>query len=815
MNPSSQGDSHENPLIHFFKTRRIFFLAAALICIGIVVFKDYLSFTKLYIFSDTDIASDSYHQAYPFFVNISDYIRGEGIPFWSFYRGLGQNILSGKIINPFNIILYVLGREYLPYGIVYVEFLKIVLAGIIFYYYLKTLSLSFYTRVVGSVVMAFSGYLILGSAWYGHSSLVLSGIFLLFSFEKLFKEGKWSFFPFSIALIASCSPFYVYILGMFLLFYSIFRIIHEGKYNAKDICVLYLKLTGAGILGLAMIAPFLINDVLRIMDSPRIGGEAGYSKMLMAVPIYSLGDYLHNITAVLRIFSNDIFGVGIEFKGWYNYLEAPSFYCGLSTLLLLPQVFGFLDKRRKILFSLFLLFWALLIVFPFLRYALYLFTGNYYKGGVSFIIPVILLFFSLHALDSIERTHRVNNVLLFSSLGVLLAVLYIPWFPAEKGVIVKEVRIVITCFLYVYTVLIYYYGKSSNRVFRSVLVAVICIEACMFSFLTVNKRQVITAEMLGHPVGYNDYTVDVLEEIKSKDKGFFRIEKDYYSGSPSNRVSNDAEIQKYYGTPSYNQFNQKYYIRFLDETGIIEGDNEYMTRCAPGLYSRPLLQTLTSVKYYLAKNELPSFHKSSYTPFCVHGDITCMRNDYFLPLGFAYDRYIFYRDFKGLNWLKKDIALLNAFVAEDGEEGIQDFEILDINNLNDEYPMKKYEEDVNQLREETMTLTHHSQNLIRGTIRIADKRLLFFSIPYDKGWTVEIDGKKVMPKLINIGFMGVIVPEGLHEVELSFTPPFLFSGTLIMLLSVAGYVLLLFKNKWKIIPHYRSITNRYFKINDI
>jgi hypothetical protein len=797
MNLSRQGDFYENPLIHFFKTRKIVFLASILVCIGVVILKDYLLFIKLYIFSDIDIASDSYHQAYPYFANIADYIRSEGIPAWSFYHGMGQNILSGKIINPFNLILYVLGKEYLPYGIAYVEFLKIVLAGIIFYYYLKTLSLSFYTCIVGSLLMAFSGYLILGSAWYGHSSFVVSGIFLLFSFEKLFKEDKWFFFPFSIAFIASCSPFYVYILSMFLLIYSIFRIINEGKYNAKDICIMYLKLTGAGILGLAMVAPFMINDLLRIMDSPRIGGAAGYSGKLMSVPILSIGDYLHNITAVLRLFSNDIFGVGIEYKGWFNYLEAPSFYCGLITLLLLPQLFSLLDKRRKILFFLFLLFWTLFIVFPFLRYALYLFTGNYYKGGVSFIIPVILLFFSLHALDFIDKTHRVNRILLLLTLCVLLGILYIPWFPAEKKIIVKEIRLMITSFLVIYTIMIYYYGKGNTRVLRSILLAVICIEACMFSFLTVNKRQAITAEMFGQPVGYNDYTVDVLKNIRLKDKGFFRVEKDYYSGSPSNHISNDAEIQKYYGTPSYNQFNQKYYVRFLSETGIIDRDNEFATRWTPGLLSRPLLQTLASIKYYLTNNQLTNFLKLSYTILYTCGDVTALQNKYFLPLGFTYSKSIPFSDYKNLNILQKDMVMLKAFVVEDGEEEIQDFEIFDIKNLSDAYNIMEYEEDVNHLRQETMILNYHSQNLIKGTIRVTDKKLLFFSIPYDKGWRVTIDDKEVIPKLINIGFMGVIVPEGIHKVELSFESPFLVSGSLIMMLSIIVYVLLILKNKWK------------------
>jgi len=793
MYSPEQGQSHENPLIHFFRTQGIYILIFLLTCIGIFTFKDYLLFRKLYIF--LDIGSDSYNQVYPYFVNVADYLRGEGIPYWSFYHGMGQNIFPGEINNPFNLILYLLGRDYLPYGIAYVELLKIILTGIIFYYYLKTLSLSSYTRIIGGVLIAFSGYMVLGSGWYGHSTFVLSGIFLLFSFEKLFKENKWFYFPFSVALILARSPFYVYILGIFLLIYSIFRILDEGDYKMKDIRSLYLKLAGAGILGMAMVAPFLINDLLRIVDSPRIGGAAGYSNQLMAGPIYSFGSFNHNITAVLRLFSNDILGAGSDYKGWYNYLEAPNFYCGLSTLLIFPQVFCFLDKKRKILFSVFLSIWALIVIFPFLRHALYLFTGDYYKGGVSFIIPVVLLFFSIHALEYIDRTHKVNSLLLFSTFGVLLGILYIPWVPAEKSPIVKEIRIIITSFLLIYTLLIYYYGKGSARTLRFMLLAVICIEAGLFSFITINKRKVLTAEELKQPVGYNDNTVKVLELINLKDNSFFRVEKDYSSGIAIHQSYNDGEIQKYYGTPSYNQFNQKYYIRFLSETGIINGENELMTRWAPGLSSRPLLQTLVGVKYYLSKNDLNDFLRSSYQPFCIGGDVTALQNKYFLPLGFTYDRVISLSDFKKLNKLQKDMVLLKAFVAEDGEIDTQDFDVFDTNSLNKDYTLKEYGEDVNRLRQETMILTEHDQNSIKGTIQVSEKKMLFFSVPYDKGWTIKIDGKKVKPKLINIGFMGVIISGGTHKVEFSFSPPFLISGTLVMLLSFMLYVFLLLKKK--------------------
>jgi len=317
----------------------------------------------------------------------------------------------------------------------------------------------------------------------------------------------------------------------------------------------------------------------------------------------------------------------------------------------------------------------------------------------------------------------------------------------------------------------------------------------MFSFITTNKRQVLTAEQLTQPFGYYDNTMKVLGAIMSKDKSFFRVEKDYHSGVAIHESYNDAEIQKYYGTPSYNQFNQKYYIRFLAETGIIKGNDELMTRWAPGLINRPLLQTIAGVKYFLSKGKLNDFQKANYRPFYISGDVTASQSKYFLPLGFTYDRVISMRDFKKLNPLQKDIVLLKAFVAENEENDFQDFDVFDKNILNEVYTIRKYGEDVSRLNQESMIMTDHSQNSIKGTIKISRKKLLFFSIPYDKGWSITIDGKKAETKLINIGFIGVIIPPGIHNIELSYVPPFLVSGTLVMIASFLLYLLLILKNK--------------------
>ena len=60
---------------------------------------------------------------------------------------------------------------------------------------------------------------------------------------------------------------------------------------------------------------------------------------------------------------------------------------------------------------------------------------------------------------------------------------------------------------------------------------------------------------------------------------------------------------------------------------------------------------------------------------------------------------------------------------------------------------------------------------------------LFFTIPYDKGWTATINHKKVKIQRAQKGFMKVDVPSGKGEVVLTFIPYGLKTGLLISLLA--------------------------------
>jgi hypothetical protein len=72
-----------------------------LLIVGLIVFQDFVFGDKLLLYKD--IGSDSINVHYSYFVHLSDYIRSNGFPRWSFRVGMGQSIfpyVSSLLFDP-------------------------------------------------------------------------------------------------------------------------------------------------------------------------------------------------------------------------------------------------------------------------------------------------------------------------------------------------------------------------------------------------------------------------------------------------------------------------------------------------------------------------------------------------------------------------------------------------------------------------------------------------------------------------------------------------------------------------------------------
>lgn len=93
-----------------------------------------------------------------------------------------------------------------------------------------------------------------------------------------------------------------------------------------------------------------------------------------------------------------------------------------------------------------------------------------------------------------------------------------------------------------------------------------------------------------------------------------------------------------------------------------------------------------------------------------------------------------------------------------------------------------------EFREESLKVDYFDGNEIKGTVSAKDNGTLFTSIPYDKGWSVYVDGKKVKTHKYSDTFLCIEVPKGEHEIIFKFTHVGFVPGLILSITTLLGII---------------------------
>lgn len=81
-----------------------------------------------------------------------------------------------------------------------------------------------------------------------------------------------------------------------------------------------------------------------------------------------------------------------------------------------------------------------------------------------------------------------------------------------------------------------------------------------------------------------------------------------------------------------------------------------------------------------------------------------------------------------------------------------------------------WEEMYKNLADEALNITEFSDTKIKGNVTALNEGVMYFSIPYEKGWSVYVDGEKAETYSLMGAMLGVNISAGEHEIELSYIP---------------------------------------------
>lgn len=775
-------------------------VALAVAGLAALAYRHFLLFDRTLLF--TDVGADAVNGFYPMWVHLADTLRAGHLPGWSFRVGLGQNVFPDAFGSPFDLLLVLLGRDRLPWAVAWVEVLKIVLAGTLFFLLLRQLRLALPAAAGGAVLYAFSGFMVLGGTWYLFST---QGVYLalaLLGFERYHQRGRWGVLVLAFFLIAAGRPLNLLNHGLMLAVWGALRVAdgHPGPFREafKAYVGLMARVAGLATVGTALAGVFLLPLVDQMAHSQRAGffGRAGREARLARSP-FALADALVYKTTLLRLLGNDLLGRGGHFTGWRQYLDAPLLYVGLPALLLAPQAFVGQPRGRKARFAAVLALGALLLVFPWPRQALWLFSADYYRV-VGFLSALPLLFLAAGALSRIWRGRApVHLPLLGATLAVLLAALFLPWPPAGARVD-ASVRWATAGLLAAYAGALALLARPAlRRAAGAALAGLVAAEVLLLATPAATARPVLTAADLAAKTGYNDLSADAAAWLRKTDPGLYRADKTF-SSSPTEYwiYRNDPMVQGFNGTSEYHSFASPAYIRFLVAVGATEMLAESEQRALIGVARRPVLHPFLGVRYLItrfsdaaalaawAQGAPTGLVEAMYAPVARFGDVVVYRDRYALPLGLTYDRYLDYRAFLALPRAGRERALYDAFVPDPRDPAaVRGLEPLDLTR-----PPAPFADAVAARARGGMALAEARPGRLSGTITTERPALLLFTIPRDPGWRARVDGAPAVLHGVDFGLTGLSLGPGTHRVALAYTPPGRTAGAW---LSGAGAVALL------------------------
>ncbi len=104
------------------------------------------------------------------------------------------------------------------------------------------------------------------------------------------------------------------------------------------------------------------------------------------------------------------------------------------------------------------------------------------------------------------------------------------------------------------------------------------------------------------------------------------------------------------------------------------------------------------------------------------------------------------------------------------------------------YDEEKYSYTYEILSQNMLKVEEYEDGYVSGSIDMPERKTMFTSIPYDKGWKVLVDGEEVEYYAIGKAFIGVDMTPGTHTVEMIYIPVGLKLGIII---SVGAWLILL------------------------
>jgi len=732
-------------------------------------------------------AGDFNSQQISFYRYMNGFVKGAGYPN-STFAGAPHNTFSwatdlgSGVMNAYSFYLYgspffwlsvLLPQSWLPYMMVPLLVLKFGVASGGAYLYLRRYVKNANYAVLGACLYALSGFAVYNVFFNHFVDVVALFPYLLWALDEAIYENRHGLFAFWVAVNLLNNYFFFVGQVIFLCIYFV------CKLTAKDFRLTARKfghLLWESVLGVAMGCLLLFPAVLSLLQNPRtIDLSSGWGFLTYAKVQQYLAILLSWILPPDSPYLTSVWSEGvIKWTSMTAYLPL----CSLAGAMAYWRSRKANSKKRIVAVC------AVCALVPVLNSAFYALNSSYYARWY-YMPTLILVAMTVNALEDPD----VDLDAPARGIGwIMLATLVFAVVPVRDdttetwsfGVLKNPGQFfVVLGFgllgLMLYRVLCSRWRQDSR--FAQRMTAAVLVFACVFTMVHIGIGKFGQWHTDSDLVEQDTNALLLKNDLP---EGDYRI--DTYKIHDNIGMWLDKSCLQYFGSTAAPSI-----LSFYPGLGVKRD-----VRSEPEI-TNYALRGLLSVEYLITTPEQrESFEDEADAGWTYLADVdgyTLYHNDNYVPMGFTYDYYVTEATYETSIKTLRSNLLMRALVLEDEDVAQYGKYLTELSEdmLNDLH-YDSYTQDCADRRAHSCSVFQMNNAGFHAEITLDKANLVFFSVPYDDGFTAYVNGEKTDILQVDEGLMAVLCPAGASSIDFVYQAAGLSASRVVTAVAIPVWV---------------------------
>ena len=732
-------------------------------------------------------AGDFNSQQISFYRYMNGFVKGAGYPD-SAFAGAPHNTFSwatdlgSGVMNAYSFYLYgspffwlsvLLPQSWLPYMMVPLLVLKFGVAGGGAFLYLRRYVKNENYAVLGACLYALSGFAVYNVFFNHFVDVVALFPYLLWALDEAIYENRHGLFAFWVAVNLLNNYFFFVGQVIFLCIYFV------CKLTAKD-----FRLTGRkfghllweSVLGVAMGCLLLFPAVLSLLQNPRtIDLSSGWGFLTYAKVQQYLAILLSWILPPDSPYLTSVWSEGvIKWTSMTAYLPL----CSLAGAMAYWRSRKADSKKRIVAVC------AVCALVPVLNSAFYALNSSYYARWY-YMPTLILAAMTVNALEDPD----VDLDAPARGIGwIMLATLVFAVVPVRDdttgtwsfGVLKNPEQFFVVLGFGLLGLMLYRYlcgiWRQNSR-FAQRMTAAVLVFACVFSMVHIGIGKFGQWHTDSDLVEQDNNALLLKNDLP---EGDYRI--DTYKIHDNIGMWLDKSCLQYFGSTAAPSI-----LSFYPGLGVKRD-----VRSEPEI-TNYALRGLLSVEYLITTPEKrESFEDEADAGWTYLADVdgyTLYHNDNYVPMGFTYDYYVTKATYEASVKTLRSNLLLRALVLEDEDVKAYGQYLTELPDaMLDGLHYDSYTQDCADRRAHSCSVFQMNNAGFHAEITLEKQNLVFFSVPYDDGFTAYVNGEKADILRVDEGLMAVLCPAGASSIDFVYQAAGLSASRMVTAVAIPVWV---------------------------